>query len=260
MKKARNRETLLLEALRSRGKLSVKNIIELFGISEATARRLCARLEGQGTTIRTHGGIQYLPDMAPEYVFDKLQLENMADKKRIGEYAAALLNDGDVVFLDAGTTLQAMAMALAGRLRNDELAGSKIVVFTNSITNLEVLSPYCKVMILGGEYRIGRRDVAGLMAERFLKMFHFTKCFLGADAVDSDDGFMAMDIDTVRTDELVLAKTDQSYILADSSKFSRHSFISFGSIGDAAHIITDMKIDPATLEDLKMRARDIVCV
>ena len=59
---------------------------------------------------------------------------------------------------------------------------------------------------------------------------------------------MVMDIDTVRTDELVLAKTDQSYILADSSKFSRHSFISFGSIGDATHIITDMKIDQQHLK------------
>jgi DeoR family transcriptional regulator, fructose operon transcriptional repressor len=260
MKRTRNKEERLLEALRINGKLTIKEIVNLFGISEATARRLCTRLEKCEAVIRTHGGIQYLSDKAPEYLFDKLQLENIEDKKRIGKYAASMVNDGDIVFLDAGTTLQTMAVALAARLENGELRNRNVVVFTNSIINLEVLSPYCKVMILGGEYRAGRRDVAGLIAERFIKTFHFTKCFLGTDAINIDDGLMAMDIDTVRTDELLLSKTTDSYILADSSKFSKHSFISFGNIGEVAHIITDAKIDGKILEALKTCTKDIVCV
>lgn len=92
-------------------------------------------------------------------------------------YAASLIQSGDTVYLDCGTTLSYMAAALAERIKNEDLLPLNIV--TNSIANLQILSevPLCKVVLTGGVYNANRRDFSGPLTERYIRNFHFGKPF-----------------------------------------------------------------------------------
>ena len=83
------------------------------------------------------------------------------------------------------------------------------------------------MILLGGEVRLSRLDVCGSVAEEVLKKFHITKAFLGADTISMKKGFMTTDERTAQMNEIVIADADTSYVLVDSSKFDKSSFMSY---------------------------------
>ena len=138
------------------------------------------------------------------------------------------------------------AEALSGRIQAGAL--ENIVVVTNSLTNIEILAKWCKVILLGGEVRLKRRDVCGTFAEKMLRMLHVNKAFFGVDAIDLGRGFMATDERTSTKNEIVFQQADNISVLADSGKFNTTSFISYAPL-DAVHtIFTDDGIEQETLD------------
>ncbi len=260
MGKVSSREQEVLEVLKHRRKLETAEIVERFSISESTARRLCASLERQGKVIRGVGGIYRLPEpgLGDDYEYDRLVSENAPQKDRIGRHAGGLLEEGDIIFLSGGTTVARLARHLAQRLARGELR--RILVTTNSVINAELLAPHAKVLLIGGEYRPRRRDVAGPMSERMISGARFNKCFLGVDAIDVDSGLMVFDVETGNLDELVSARSDIKYILADSTKFKDKSFITYSAISESHLIITDDGVDPSVVAKGKVKGIRIVTV
>ncbi len=245
MGKVASREEEVLEVLKTRRKLDIAEIVEMFSISESTARRLCVSLERKGNAIRSFGGIHGLAEEAVkgDYQFDRLELENAVEKGRIGAYASALVDDGDIIFISGGTTTAQFARHLAERIK----AGSvgNVLITTNSVINAELLAPFTKVVLIGGEYRPHRRDVAGFLSEKMIAAVHFNRCFLGIDAIDVNAGLMVFDVETGNLDELVSVHSDTKYILADSQKFKKKSFITYSTITPSHVIVTDGKVDSA---------------
>ncbi len=258
MKKTAAREELLMSQLHKRGKMSIKDITQCFNVSEPTARRIATSLAEKNKVLRTHGGIRYIPGSEFEYSFDTLENKFVEEKRKIGKYASSLIKDNDIIFLEAGTTIQHLSMALAERLRNKEL--KNLIIFTNSLNNLNFLSSLCKVTVIGGEYRPERRDFSGYISEKMLKYLSFSCCFLGADAIDLNEGIMASDIETVRFDELLVTRSEKSIILADSSKFNRLSFVSYASINEISMIVTDNKLSLPLQNEYKNSNVNLVCV
>lgn len=258
MGKVSSRENEILEVLKKRHKLSMTEIITLFDISDSTARRLCVSLEKKEKIIRGFGGIYYSPDVTSlktEYSYEILEGENAAEKSQIGAYASELVEDGDIIFISGGTTVAQFSRHLAARIQQGLV--KKLLITTNSVINAETLAPFTKVLLIGGEYRPQRRDVAGFLSERTIAGVHFNKCFLGIDAIDVDAGLMVFDVETGNLDELVSARSDTKYILADSQKFKKKSFISYSKITPSHVIVTDKKVDPeivrqGNLNDIKI--------
>ena len=258
MTKTEKREAKILERLQSTGKLSIKELADMFGVSTPTARRISASLADKHKVVRTHGGIRYLPGSEFEYSFDTLKNQHVEEKSRIAKYTSMLISDGDVFFLEAGTTVQQLTLALADRIRDNQLKNIKI--FTNSLNNLNILSPLCNVTVIGGEYRPERKDFSGYISEKTLKLLSFKYCFLGADAINLSEGIMAADVETVRFDELLLERSEKSYILADSSKFNLRSFVSYASIHDVTKIITDNNLEQSIKNEYINNKIDLACV
>jgi len=258
MDKTEKREALILEQLHRSGKLTIKEIAHQFSVSEPTARRISSSLAAKHKVLRTHGGIRYLPGSEFEYSFDVLKNKYIDEKKRIAKYAATLIHDNDIVFLEAGTTIHQLAIALAERLRKKEL--SNVMVFTNSLDNLNILSSLCKVIVIGGEYRTKRRDFSGYISEKMLKYLSFKYCFIGADAINIDEGVMASDVDTVRFDELLIARSQSTIVLVDSSKFKNQSLVSYASADEIAMIITDERLSQSDKSGYRKKGVDIRCV
>ena len=240
MKKGDERIRLLLESLKLRERLDTGEVATLLGVSESTARRLFSRLEKEGRIIRTFGGAQIVQEPNLEYSFKKFGRRNLAEKKRIAAAACDFVHSGDALYLDSGTTTFQLAATLAERIKKGSLSG--VIAFTNSLANMNILTGVCRVIQVGGEYRPERRDFAGLAAERVVSSYSFARCFLGADGVDLEAGFMTTDEDTARLESLVLERADAKVFLVDSTKIARRSLVRICPLDGADLAITDDKL------------------
>ena len=201
MTKTEIRTAKLLEMLRLHQRVDVKTATSALNISEATVRRLFAQLEKKGDVIRVHGGVQLAPQLGNDYSFRLSALHRSEEKTRIGEAVARIIGSNERIFLDSGTTVLKLAESLSLRIQAGEV--ENLIVVTNSLTYVETLGKYCKVILIGGEIRVGRRDVFGPIAEKTLMMFHVNKAFLGADALNVASGFMTTDERTAKMCEIV---------------------------------------------------------
>ena len=235
LKKDAMRQISLLEMLSEKKRLDIRTVVEALSISEATARRLFTDLEKSGKLIRTHGGIQAAPEIAPDYSFRLSSVLHTPEKNAIGAAAARHVNSGDRIYLDSGTTVLKMADALASRIRHGEICGVSIV--TNSLSCMDNLSELTEVILTGGIIRPSRRDACGPLAEKNLAMYHFDKAFLGADAISSNGDLLTTDDRTAIMNEVVIRNSGIVFILADSSKFGGKAFVTYANLRKIKTII-----------------------
>jgi len=252
-----NREQEILARLSLVQKLTLSEAMDLLQISESTARRIFARLEQDGRAIRTHGGLQSISHAIAAYSFEDGAKSNIEKKAAIAREACKHLEDGDVIFCDSGTTIQCFCAELINRLQEENL---KIVVCTNSLANLELLSPYLPVKLLGGEYRANRKDFCGYMTEQALNGLYFTKSFVGADGCAQGKRFTTTDFETARMNQIAMGNSERSFMLVDSSKFATMAHVAYAPVEKMDTIITDEDIDPETLQQLKQQNVRVICV
>lgn len=258
MSKSSFRDERLLSLLAEKGTLTVSDIEKVFRVSSPTVRRICSRLANEGKVMRLHGSIRFVPAIRGSYSFEEVEHEHNLEKRRIATYAAALIQDGQMIFLESGTTVRELAMSIAERLRAKAM--KNVLFFTNSLTNLDILTPYSEVIMIGGKYRPNRRDFGGYISEKAIRDLHFDMVFLGADAINVREGIMASDIETVSFDEKLLARSDKSVVMAHSAKFKRNSLISYAAITDVSYIITDTDLPEETLTECREAGANIVRV
>ena len=252
-----DRQQALISRLSIVRKLSLNEAMEYLGVSESTARRMFAELERSGAAIRTHGGIQCVEHALTGYSFEYGARQNIEKKTAIAEAACDFLEDGDVLFCDSGTTIQCFCGELVRRLRKEKL---NITVYTNSLANLELLSPHISVHLLGGEYRANRKDFCGYMTEQALGGLYFTKSFVGADGCVEGKLFTTTDFETLRMNEIAMRNSEKTFMLVDSSKFSLSSHVAYAPVEKIHTIITDSGIRPDTLAQLQKGSTRVVSV
>lgn len=252
-----NREQELLARLSLVQRLSLGEAMELLQISESTARRIFARLEQEGRAIRTHGGLQTINHAIAAYSFEDGAKINIDKKTAIAREACKHLEDGDVIFCDSGTTIRCFCAELINRLQKEEL---KLVVYTNSLANLELLSPYLTVKLLGGEYRVNRKDFCGYMTEQALEGLYFTKSFVSSDGCAQGRNFTTTDFETARMNQIAMNNSEKSFMLVDSSKFSTIAHVAYIPVKAMDMIITDNAIAPETLQQIRQYNENVICV
>ena len=250
-----HQETELLHHLQLKGRLELAEVVDMLQISESTARRLFTRLEAEGKVLRVHGGIQ-IPWKSPtEYSFERLVKAKVDEKNAIAEKACNLLEDGDVIFCDAGTTMLCFCMRLKQRLEQEPM---KLIVFTNSLANFEVLSPCVPITLIGGSYREYRKDFCGYLAELALGKVHFTKCFLGTDGCDMKNCFTTTDFDTAKLDEIAIQNSSETVILCDSGKFGSCAQVGYAEFDAVDRVISDAGMPSAAQQLLKSHGIEVI--
>lgn len=251
-----DRLSMLTARLSAVGALSLAEAVAYLSISESTARRMFAELERSGVAIRTYGGIRCAEQISTAYSFEYGVKTNIENKMAIGKRACQFLEDGDVIFCDSGTTIRCFCLELIHILQRDKL---HIKLYTNSLANLELLSPYMNVTLLGGEYRANRKDFSGYMTEQALKGVYFTKSFVGADGCVDGRMFTTTDFETASTNEIAIKNAGKTYMLVDSSKFSQLSHVAYAPVESLHTIITDDGISQDVLEKLTHTGVQVVC-
>lgn len=249
MSKLDFRNEQLYAELQNKGSLLIDDVIDLFHVSHSTARRMCLDMVERGKAIRIYKGIQLPPssfEPLPLYSYNTNSSINVESKKLIGQYAGKLVKSNQIIYASGGTTVQQFVLELANRIRSGELKNISFV--TNSTVNADIMSEASRVILVGGEYRAERHDTAGLLAEQLIKSSKFDQCFIGVDGFNLSDGLMALDVDTAHMDQIVSERSNHTFILADSSKFRKNSFITYAPITEKHTIITDKNLTEEYLE------------
>ena len=229
---AEQRARAILQQVTQRQTVSVVDLCQITGASEATIRRDLNTLARQGRLVKIHGGATSLeeeeflarePDLATKQRYAR-------EKERIARYAAGLVGEDDVVYLDTGTTVLHMA---------NYLKDSGALFVTSSIDLAGMLSAHeCHVYILGGTLKPGTVDIVGAEALAAIRRYNFTKVFLGTSGVSISQGFTTPDPEAAALKALAATRAQSVYVLADSSKFGRVTAATILPL-DRAQIITD---------------------
>lgn len=243
MKSQRQKDVLDLILLR--GSVRVEELAGQFGVSPMTVRRDLNFLEKGGLIHRVAGKAvaEYGPSKEPSY---KLRMySNPSAKERIAKLAAGLVNDGELIFLDIGSTCLQVAKRLCGR---------DITVVTNWLPNLVELSkaPSPKVINTAGQLNKEELSFVGELAHETLSMFAFTKAFIGVGGIDAR-GISDFRIESVLAKRKVMQLAREVIVVADDTKFGVSAPIHIGSFERVQKIVTAdiAKADPDLVQQIE---------
>jgi DeoR/GlpR family transcriptional regulator of sugar metabolism len=234
---AQQRHDRIAQTLRREGVVAVGTLAERLGVSQATVRRDLVELERRGRLTRVHGGAVASAD-ADEPFADVAEVRAGA-KDAIAEVAAGLVEDGDTVVLDIGTTAHRLARQFAGR---------RITVITNSLAVYEELRDdhAVELVLLGGVLRRSYRSVVGFLTEDALRQLHADRAFLGTSGVRADGQVLDTTAIEVPAKRAMIAASDQVVLLADESKFPGRGMARVCGPEDLDVLVTDARADAPT--------------
>ena len=227
------RYTIILEIVRQNKSVALPELCQLLGVSESTVRRDLAALDEKGLIKKVHGGALLIDEFPFNWVERDVEEKSKMfneEKKAIGRYAASLVEDGDFIFLDAGTTTEKMI----------EFFPPKNISFvTNGFVHAKALARRgFKTFIPAGEIKRTTEAIVGAECVNSLKCYNFTKCFMGANGISLKVGITTPDRNEASVKITAMEKSRVAYVLADSSKFDNITSVTFLPL-EGANIITD---------------------
>ncbi len=248
MKGARRREEIG-QVLQERP-ASVEELARLHGVSSSTIRRDLATLSATGHVVRTYGGA-LAPAPGEQSVEERRHLA-IQEKRAIAKAAARHVGDGELLLLDAGTTVG----ALAHQLRH----GQSLTVATNGVTSVRALISAASVdlIVIGGALRRVSEGMIGPLAEATVAGLHADAVFLGADGVTADLGVCEGTAEQIALKRLMVERSSRVYVLADSTKLGNRGSHWWLQLDRPWTLITDSSASDEQLAPF--RARDDVTV
>lgn len=226
------RHSMIIKAVNERASVTIAELAEMLDVSASTVKRDLIILANEGKIIKVRGGA-----MSRNESFTSVEknVEEKAsicteEKMTIAKYAAELIENGDFVFLDAGTTTEKMI---------DYLNVKDVTFVTNGFIHAKKLARKgYKVFITGGEIKASTEAIVGAECVITLKNYNFTKCFMGTNGISLTAGFTTPDVNEARVKSAAIESSREVYVLADHSKFDEVSSATFAGLGKAV-IITD---------------------
>lgn len=226
------RHSMIIKAVNERSSVTIAELAEMLDVSASTVKRDLIILANEGKIIKVRGGA-----MSRNESFTSVEknVEEKAsicteEKMTIAKYAAELIENGDFVFLDAGTTTEKMI---------DYLNVKDVTFVTNGFIHAKKLARKgYKVFITGGEIKASTEAIVGAECVLTLKNYNFTKCFMGTNGISLTAGFTTPDVNEARVKSAAIESSREVYVLADHSKFDEVSSATFAGLGKAV-IITD---------------------
>ncbi|MDE2112458.1 MAG: DeoR/GlpR transcriptional regulator [Alphaproteobacteria bacterium] len=236
---AEPRRRMILEWMQEEGSARVRDLAETFSVSEATIRQDLERLEVDGHIVREHGGA-YLKSVPQQVRALALHhLVNMNAKAQIGQLAASLINDGDTIILDSGSTTTEIARFIEDR--------QNLNVITNAL-NIALMvgaHPSFSVHVTGGQFKAPTLSLSGEKAADFFHGIYAEKLFLAAAAISLDAGLTYPSVADLYVKKAMIEATSHTYLVVDSTKIGKKAFSSLGPVDLVNTIITDEGISAA---------------
>jgi len=226
------RHRVILQLLKEKNIVKITEIMELTASSESTIRRDLSQLEDQKFLKRIHGGASRLQGKLQEPSMIEKSSKNLQEKRLIAKYAASLVEEGDSIYLDAGSTVIEMI---------EFLPFKDIVVVTNGFMHLKpLLDKGITTYLIGGLVKPNTNAFIGRGAIACLDLYRFDKCFIGVNGIHPQFGFTTPDQEEAMVKQKAISLSRETYVLADQSKFAEISFAKIADVHEAAIITNEL--------------------
>lgn len=231
------RRQAILNLIREDGHAKVQKLSQIFKVSDVTIRQDLEILEEMGFVQREHGGA-FLKDVGNFASTGSLANESVktTEKQELAHKAASLIQEGESIILDSGSTTTELAKLMTG-IKN-------LNVITNSLNIAFILgsNPSINIIVSGGEFKAPTLSLTGDMAAATFKGLHVDKCFLATAGISADMQLTYPSLSDLVVKSAMIRAANKVYLLADSSKIGVSSFASLGRISLIDTLITDSKI------------------
>ena len=221
------RKQLILDEIKEKKFLQLEEMVQLLDSSESTVRRDLDELESEGYLRRVHGGAEVVSKLQTEESIQEKSIKNVQEKRGIAQIALSLIEDGDVIFIDAGTTTELLVELLDRK---------NLTVVTDSIHHAaKLVEKNFKTIIIGGFVKQSTDASIGRAAVEQISQLNFDKAFIGMNGVD--ESFLTTpDMEEAAIKKTIIENAQKTYVLLDASKIGQVSFAKVARIDKVALI------------------------
>jgi DeoR family transcriptional regulator, fructose operon transcriptional repressor len=240
------RQKNIMTLLQTKGSVTVDQLTRIFNVTDMTIRRDLEELSDQHQIIKTHGGATLAgKNVMAENPFELRINLNMQQKVEIAHAALELIEDGQKIFFDSGTS----TFLLAKILDNSK----NLIVVTNAIniaTELN-LRNNIKVMPIGGELRKNTYSCTGYFAEQMIRQIKVDMAFVGVSGIGIDGELYNQNVIELGIKEAIVKSAKRCIVLADHSKLGVEEFVSYSNLRYAEYLITDSLASEKILQNYR---------
>ncbi|PCH62780.1 MAG: DeoR/GlpR family transcriptional regulator [SAR86 cluster bacterium] len=240
----RQRQAEILQLIEIEGYLTIDSLVEHFQVTPQTIRRDLAAMNQERLLERDHGGAKSLSSVTnTQYQMRKTLHEK--EKEDIAHTLVKLIPNGASLFINIGTTTEAIARALMNHER--------LRVVTNNIHVASIMSSRkdFRVMIAPGEVRSSDGGIVGDATRDYIESFRMDFAIIGISGIHTDGSLLDFDDREVSVAKSIIKNSAEVILAADSSKFNRNAMVQLGNISQADHLVTNQKPSPAICSVLK---------
>jgi DeoR/GlpR family transcriptional regulator of sugar metabolism len=242
------RRQRLVALVEQHSSLTVAELSGMLGVSPATIRRDLAEVSMRGLVERGHGGAARRVTSAaemPEPPLPNRSSLQADEKRRIGEAAANLVQDGETIIVSGGTTTIHMIPHLARK--------ANLTVITNALNVGMALAPYpaITVIMVGGTLRHSELTLLGPLGEDALEDLRADKLFMGSSAIHLEYGISAENLAEGRSDQTLIASAREVIVVADHTKFGRLAMVRVAPIKRLRRIVTGVELPDTIVNELR---------
>jgi DeoR family fructose operon transcriptional repressor len=254
------RKTEIINLLEKNGKIAVSSLADKFSVCKETIRRDLRELEINSSILkRTHGGA-FIESQAlknqEEFPVAVRKVQRYEEKLAICRKAAALINDGDAIFVDNSSTTIFLIRSIPRDVH--------VCIITNSMKVLleavQLKNPNLRFICLGGELKESNMSFSGMIPQKVAHDYYPSKAFLSCAGINEQQMLTDSSAAEVDTKKLMIDRSQKVFVLADYTKFSSIGHVFLTDLGSVDCIITDGKTDVSALEYLKNYHIDLIVV
>lgn len=209
----------IVEYIEKNKYVNIHQLVAELSVSKATIRRDLEILAANGEIQLTHGGAKQIRETERELPYDEKRKTNSDEKSRIGKAACDLIQEGDTVIIDTGTTTREMVKYLLSR-QHIHVITNDVLIATELAANTGI-----DITLTGGSIRKGYYTLCGYYAENFIKQLHADILFLSLDSIDSVFGGAILNIDEVATKQRMINAAKRIVTLCDHTKYESRALL-----------------------------------
>ncbi len=232
---AQQRYDYILGQLENKGSITATDVANELSVSIETVRRDLIMLETHGKLKRVFGGAVRVGTLKHFESFEARLDQNSDLKAELSRYAVSMIDDGDIILMESGSTATEMAKVL---LKSD----LDITIITQSNTVFNILKEKFRVILIGGEYFKEDDCFGGALADDFLRKFHANKAFIFPAAINFENGIECYLLQTMSMPRTMAEISDKVFVAFDSEKIGTHALYSAMPLDPEFVYITDSKI------------------
>jgi DeoR family myo-inositol catabolism operon transcriptional repressor len=211
--------------------VSLERLCEIFNVSMNTIRRDISILIEKGSIKKIYGGVT-INEPTTIIPFEERNIDHSSDKAIIGKIASNFVKDGDVIFIDSGTTTMKML---------DYIKDQHITILTNNLNIImgAIAYPNLNVISLGGNLIRETNSLSGIGSIDMLKYYNISKAFMASAGISSNNMVTNSTFQEFEIKKTIIEKADEVYVLVDSSKFDKSALVSYCELRDVDYLITN---------------------